>query len=181
MRELSLLLLELLRNSLEAEAGMVCVRVREEGRRLCWRVADDGRGMSRACCRRALDPFQTQRTTRAVGLGLALLDMWARRCGGFVRLASRRGQGTLVAAAFERGHPDLPVWGDVPGTLWTLAATLPDVRFVYTHTLDGRRWRWDSQQAAQDLLAVREDLEEGWNWLRRRQKDENVGRTEPSA
>lgn len=42
MKELSLLLLELLRNSLEAGAARVDIRVREIGDSLTWRIADDG-------------------------------------------------------------------------------------------------------------------------------------------
>ncbi|WP_319402633.1 ATP-binding protein [uncultured Anaeromusa sp.] len=167
MKELSLLLLELLRNSLEAGAARVDIRVREIGDSLTWRIADDGRGMTRQECKEALNPFFTKRTTRAVGLGLGLLDMWTRHCGGKVRMISRPGLGTMLCASFGRSHPDLPPWGDLPGTLWTLAVTMPQIHFQYLHYRDGRQWQWDSSTTTGlDMLTLKEVLETGWSALK---------------
>lgn len=82
MRELSLHILDVLENALEAGATAVELEVDEDlcADRLTISVRDNGRGMDAPSARRALDPFFTTRTTRHVGLGLPLLAAAARRC-----------------------------------------------------------------------------------------------------
>ncbi|MDF2235051.1 ATP-binding protein [Albimonas sp. CAU 1670] len=63
-------------------------------------VADDGPGMPEWLLSRAAEPFYTTRLTEGgSGLGLAMVDTFARRLGGTMELASSPGQGveaTLV-------------------------------------------------------------------------------------
>ena len=74
MKELSLHLLDVAKNSTAAGARNVSITL-EEGADgwLAVTIADDGRGMSPEFLAQAADPFTTTRTTRKVGLGLPLL------------------------------------------------------------------------------------------------------------
>ena len=80
MRELSLHILDILQNSIEAGATLVELTIEEDLRtdRLTITVGDNGRGMSEAQVARIFDPFYTTRKTRHVGLGLPLFKVAAR-------------------------------------------------------------------------------------------------------
>ena len=82
MRDLSLHILDLVQNSIEADAAKVMLEINEDTSvmdTLLIRVIDDGRGMDETTCKKVLDPFVTTRTTRRVGLGLPLIDMSTKR------------------------------------------------------------------------------------------------------
>ena len=74
MRELSLHVLDVIQNAIEAGASKIEVRIEEDLERdlMTIEVADDGRGMSREWVEKVLNPFTTTRKTRHVGLGLPL-------------------------------------------------------------------------------------------------------------
>ena len=148
MRELSLHLLDLLQNAVEAGARMVDVRVDENPvlDRLTVVVEDDGHGMDAGTAGRALDPFFTTRTTRHVGLGLPLLAAAAKRCDGDLVLESEPGRGTRVTATFRHGHIDRAPIGDVPGTLlaFLLGAGCNGTRLRYRHRLGDAVFEFDS-------------------------------------
>ena len=120
MRELSLHILDLLENAVEAGASKIEIKI-EEDLKTDWMVIeimDNGRGMSQELIERVLDPFCTTRTTRHVGLGLPLFLEAARRCGGDLVIQSNPGKGTRVRATFATATSiELP-WGTSPGHSW---------------------------------------------------------------
>lgn len=178
MLELSLHVLDLLRNAVEAGAGLIRVRVEEDTAAdlLALQVRDDGKGMTPELARQALDPFVTSRTARHVGLGLPLLAQAARQCGGGLTIESEPGHGTIVRATFRRSHWDRAPLGDMPGVL--LAAVLTgrdghakeigsagaegepgnggvrELELEYVHRLDGREFRFDTAEVRQELDGV---------------------------
>jgi nitrogen-specific signal transduction histidine kinase/CheY-like chemotaxis protein len=72
-------------------------------------VSDTGAGMSAKVLARAFEPFFTTKG-RGTGLGLAMVDGFARRCRGYVRIASAPGAGTAVRLYLPRSdiQLDLP-------------------------------------------------------------------------
>ncbi len=139
MRELALHILDLVQNSLEAGASHVLLAIIEDSSAdtLTIRVSDNGRGMDDATRRRVLDPFVTTRKTRRVGLGLPLIDMSTRQCGGYLRIDSKVGEGTEVEAVYRHSHLDRPPLGDLVATVKTLIVANPELDFVYRHEVDG--------------------------------------------
>lgn len=135
MRELSLHVLDIMQNSVEAGATRVRVSVVEdEPADLLWiEVEDDGRGMSPEMAQKALDPFVTTRTTRKVGLGLPLLKAAAERCDGGLEIRSKEGEGTMVVTRFRHRHIDRAPLGDMLGTLQTFIAGAPHPAMEYQH------------------------------------------------
>lgn len=180
MQDLSLHLLDIAENSIEARARRVEIRL-EENRsenRLTLEIRDDGVGMDEETRRRALDPFFTTRTTRRVGLGLPLLAQAARAANGSVTLESEPGKGTHLRAIFELDHLDRKPLGDIAQTLITLIAGHSEVEFIYTHDIDGREFRLDTRQLrvqlgaiaihSPEVLAILKDkINEGLEQLRR--------------
>jgi hypothetical protein len=135
MEELTLHLLDIAENSLEAGATTIGITVLEDvSADLLWlEVADNGRGMDPDEAERALDPFVTSRSTRRVGLGLSLLGAAAQRANGKLEIHSRPGEGTRVVATFQLSHIDRQPLGDVAGTLVMLMAGRIDLDLSYTH------------------------------------------------
>ena len=148
MRELSLHVLDLLQNSLEAGATRLDVNIEEDltADRLTIEVRDNGRGMTPEAARQALSPFFTTRTTRHVGLGLPLLAAAADRCGGWLTLESQPGAGTTVRATLGHSHIDRAPLGNMAGTLlaFLLGGDGRPLRLCYRHRLDDETFEFDS-------------------------------------
>ena len=107
--------------------GMICRACgREEraseGEAVTWmrlRVRDDGVGMSPETLEHAFEPFFTTKDAgRGTGIGLATVHDVITGAGGFVRVASRVGEGTTftiyLPAADAPPAPSDPISSDVP-------------------------------------------------------------------
>jgi hypothetical protein len=153
MRELALHLLDLAENSIAAQARAVTINVTEDlaADRLYLSVVDDGQGMDPALAARVLDPFVTHRTDRKVGLGLPLLKAAAEACQGGLRLESAPGQGTRVAAEFQRSHLDRMPLGDLPGTWATLLVGHPQVHWRFEYRVGAAEFVFDDTDLKREL------------------------------
>ena len=146
MHEISLHILDLVENSTGAGATIVSVSVEEDSRRdeLRIRIADNGKGMDASLVLKVTDPFVTSRTTRKVGLGLPLMDMTTRMCGGALHIESIVGKGTTVDAVWQLSHLDRPPLGNMVSTVKTILVMNPDILFQYAHKVDDRCFSLDS-------------------------------------
>ncbi len=156
MRELSLHLLDLVQNSLEAGATHITIEIEENlaEDRLTMRVTDNGRGMDADTVRRVTDPFFTTRKTRHVGLGLPLLKAAAELCAGRLTVQSAPGQGTTVIAEFQHSHIDRAPLGDMPATLMTILLAERPVDLHYAHRVNGREFVLDTRELREVLGEV---------------------------
>ena len=105
MKELSLHILDVAKNSVKAGAKLVGIDILtdKEGM-MTIRITDDGCGMTEEVLMRVTDPFYTTRTTRKVGLGLPLLRLAAEQTGGSFKLTSsveEGNSGTTVTVCFN--------------------------------------------------------------------------------
>jgi hypothetical protein len=156
MRELSMHVLDLLENALEAGATQVQLTIEEDlaADKLMIEVEDNGRGMDRAVAERALDPFYTTRTTRHVGLGLPLLKAAAERCGGSLTLTSGVGSGTVVRATFVHSHLDRAPLGRVEDSLLAFLMSEKRVGLVYRHRVGEQVFEMDTAAIEAELDGV---------------------------
>jgi len=145
MEDLSLHLLDLAENAIAAGATRITIAVNENERRdiLTIRVTDDGRGMTEAELKRALDPFFTTKHKRT-GLGLALLAQTAGLCGGDVIIESVAEKGTKVTARLRYGHIDRPPLTKMAETMMMLVFGHPEIDFRYRHRRNGRTFSFAS-------------------------------------
>ena len=135
MKDLSLHILDIVENSIRAEANRVEISVVEDEERdvLTLKIEDDGKGMKKEILSRAAQPFFTSKPGRRVGMGLALLAQAAREASGKFEIASTPETGTRIKATFLYSHPDRKPLGDIPATLETLIAGNPKVDFIYEY------------------------------------------------
>ncbi|MBC7234854.1 MAG: ATP-binding protein [Chloroflexi bacterium] len=153
MRELSLHILDIVENSIEAGATRVEILVNEDSRanRLTIVVEDNGRGMDAETLKRVGDPFFTTRKTRHVGLGIPLFKAAAQRCAGDLIVSSEPGKGTKVVAEFQRDHIDRAPLGDIKSTLLGLILSCEQCDIRYEQRLDGRAFVLDTREL-RDIL-----------------------------
>jgi hypothetical protein len=176
MEDLSLHLLDIMENSLEAQASRIEVRIDEDpdADLLTLEIQDNGRGMDAQTLQNAADPFFTTRKTRRYGLGLSMLSESAKATGGEMTVDSSPGKGTRVRATFHSGHIDMKPLGDVPQTLLTLIAGHPEIELRYDHTVAGNAFSFDTAKIQEDpgtpqaLRRIEEQLRKGLERLRRR-------------
>ncbi|MBC7315102.1 MAG: ATP-binding protein [Chloroflexi bacterium] len=153
MRELSLHILDVIENALEAGASRIEVEIDEDTARnvLAIRVADNGRGMDEETLRRVTDPFFTTRQTRHVGLGLPLFKAAAERCNGGLTITSQPGKGTEVRAIFQYDHIDRAPLGDMPATLLGAILSHHACDIAYRHRVDGQTFTFDTAELREAL------------------------------
>jgi anti-sigma regulatory factor (Ser/Thr protein kinase) len=152
MKELSLHVLDLVENALRAGARRITISLLEDSARdlLEMVVEDDGKGMDEKTRQQALNPFFSTKGKK-VGLGLPLIAQLSKQCGGSLEIASEEGKGTRVKATFRRSHIDLPPLGNLAETLFVLLASHPEVEFVFSHEVDGRRFSFNSREVFRAL------------------------------
>lgn len=141
MEELSLHILDIARNSIEAGADKIDIRISEsmQGDFFCFTVKDNGPGIDKELLPELTNPFFTTKLKRKkVGLGLALLQEASVRCEGRLIINTSPGKGTEVKAIFRRSHIDRAPLGDLPGTVTALLMQQGLSDLSYTHEMDGR-------------------------------------------
>lgn len=153
MRELSLHLLDIAENSINANAKKIIIVVSEDSRLdlLQMSVDDDGRGMSPEMVAQVTDPFVTTRTTRKVGLGIPLLKSAAEACNGSLKISSTLGVGTSLFVEFQRSHIDRMPIGDLITTILQLVISNPQVNWVF-------EYRFNKNSAVFDDALIKQEL-----------------------
>lgn len=167
MKELSLNILDIAKNSVKAGASLIEIIVDEErdGNLLKIVIADDGCGMSKEMLARVRDPFTTTRTTRKVGMGIPLFELAAEQAGGGLDITSEEGRGTCVTATFLYDSIDRAPLGDIAGTMVTLISGSPEINFRYTHRIDGREFELDTEKIKDIMGDVPIESTEVLSWI----------------
>ena len=135
MKTLAHHILDIVENSINANAARIEISVEEQpaNDRYVIAIKDNGAGIDPESLKQITDAYYTTRTTRAVGLGLALLRQNAEMTGGYVEIDSELQKGTVVRAIFGYSHLDKQPLGDISGTITMLMAANSAHEFRYTH------------------------------------------------
>jgi len=167
MRELSLHILDVLENGVEAGASRVAATIEEDSEADTMRIeiADNGRGIPKEMIDKVTDPFYTTRKTRHVGLGLPLFAAAARRCEGDLVIQSELGKGTRVIATFRASHIDRAPLGDIPSALLAILLSGRPVDIEYSHRVDKEEFRFDSSEIRRELGDIPLTHPKVWSWL----------------
>ena len=151
MKELSLNVLDITKNSVKAGATLIDISLVEVGSLLTLTITDNGCGMKPEVVDTVMNPFYTTRTTRKVGLGLPLIKMNTEKCGGGMKLTSELGKGTRLEFWFEHNNWDRPPMGDLPGTLVMLLSAHEDIHFIITYRTDVDEYVLDTDELKEAL------------------------------
>ena len=171
MKELSLNVLDITKNSVKAGATLIDISLVEEGNKLTLTITDNGCGMTPEVVENVMNPFYTTRTTRKVGMGVPLLMLAAEQTGGGVTIESRHEEdhpedhGTVVTATFHTDHIDFTPIGDLVSTMETLIMGSPEIDFTFVHDANGHRVELDTRQLREVLGDVPLDSYEVIQWI----------------
>jgi hypothetical protein len=147
MKEISLHILDIVRNSIHAGANQIAIDITENTKLNTFiiQVTDNGKGMSKELLDKVNDPFFTT-STKKTGLGIPLLQQHAEAAGGSVKIESEQGKTTCVTATFIHDHLDRQPLGNVTATLINLIRSYPDIDFIFNHSFNDRNFRFDTRK-----------------------------------
>ena len=167
MKELSLHILDIAKNSVKAKASVIEIVIseKEEENLLTIEIKDNGCGMNKEFLETVRDPFSTTRTTRKVGMGIPLFEAAAVQCGGYVDIKSEEGVGTEFKVVFEYNHIDRAPIGDMPGTMQVLISGSPEIDFIYRHEKNKKTFTMDTRELRQVLGEVPLDTPDVLAWI----------------
>lgn len=174
MRDLSLHILDLMQNSIRAQAKVVSLSVllKDDGM-LRVIIEDDGCGMSEELLARVTSPFATTRTTRKVGLGIPMMAENCRLTGGDLSIESTLGVGTKLTATLDTSSIDCLPLGDLPGTVTTLVTMNPDKPEFTLHCASPKgEMRFDTREVREALAGVPLNEPEVAAWMQESLREE---------
>ncbi len=152
MRDLSLHVLDLIENSIRANASVVQITVNVDTRRgrLALAIEDDGPGLEMPF-ERATDPFYTTKDGKRTGLGLSLFRDAAERANGSLALGKSALGGLCVEADMQIGHFDRSPLGDLAAALSSVVCTNPDLDLRCKFLHDGREYEVRAADVGRDV------------------------------
>ena len=167
MREISLHILDIVQNSISANADLIEVFITEDRKTNLFSVVirDNGKGMDKELLKSVIDPFTTSRSTRKVGLGIPLFKLAAENTGGSFYITSEVGKGTEVTANFVHNSIDRQPLGDMAETMLGLFSSYEHITFVYKHTLDGNEFSVKTEELKAVLNGVSFSEPSIYMWL----------------
>lgn len=167
MKELSLHVLDIAKNSVKAGADKIEITVTEdvENDKLVIRIADNGCGMNEEFLKRVRDPFTTTRTTRKAGLGIPLFEAACLQSGGNLEIQSEEGVGTVVTATFGYNSIDRAPLGSISETMEILISGSPEIRFLYNHIKNGKEFNFDTEDIKNQLGSIPLSQPEVLSWI----------------
>ena len=153
MKELALHILDLVQNSITAEADLIQITVNESltSDILTITLEDNGWGMDLKQAEAVKDPFVTSRTSRKVGLGIPLMLAACQRCDGDLIIKSQKNVGTKLTATFKHSHIDRAPIGNMAETIVCLLIGADDINFIYNHIVNEEKFCFDTKEIRQTL------------------------------
>ena len=171
MKELSLNILDIAKNSVKAGANRIEIYITEKNGLLTLVIKDNGCGMTEDFLKNVTDPFCTTRTTRKVGMGIPFLKLEAEQTGGSFSINSRYigeypdSHGTEILAVFNENHIDFTPLGDVVSTIITLIRGNPEIDWFFSHESPCFTVILDTAELRQVLGDVPLDTFEVTQWI----------------
>lgn len=135
MKELSMHILDIARNSVRAKAKNIKIIIDEAiyKNQIIIKIFDDGMGIEEKLLDEIKNPFSTTRTMRKVGLGIPFLNDTCMLCNGKLNIYSTKGKGTEVIATMQHNHIDRPPMGNIASTIAGLMTSEPDINICFQY------------------------------------------------
>lgn len=167
MKELSLHILDIVQNSVRAQASLIEIEIIEDSKkdRIEINISDNGKGMDEDAVKKIYDPFFTTRTTRDVGLGIPLLVQAAKNSEGDLSINSKVGKGTTVKATFVKSHIDRAPIGNMSDTMISLILPNPKIDFIYRHIVNDKIFLLDTREIKRRLQDIPITHPSVLNWI----------------
>lgn len=144
-------MMDIVQNSIRANATKIEVEFLENNQdfTLTFSVRDNGSGMAPETVEKLENPFFTTRTTRRVGLGVPFLKMSSEQTGGWLKIQSELGAGTMIEAVYKTDNPDCLPLGDLGGYFVLLLIANPEIHFSFRYRIDENEFLLDTKELAE--------------------------------
>ncbi len=166
MRDISMHVLDIAMNSINAHASLVTIKLTETDSLIRLVIEDNGVGMSKQALEKVRDPFYTTRTTRKIGLGIPLLYQNVTATGGTLNISAVESIGTIVDATFNKEHIDCIPLGNIGDTIVSLIMLDPHVDFLFIYKNNNDEYELDTREIKKLLQEVRINDISVINWLK---------------
>lgn len=155
MKTLSLHLFEITSNAVFYGANELEIIVKDSPKEniYSFEVKDNGSGIREENIEKVTDAFFTSRSSRKVGLGLALTKQKAQQCKGDLEIESCYGKGTKVRFWFVHNNIDRPPLGEIEEVIVMSATMKENINLKYKHITDKGEYVFDTK-------AIRKVLDE---------------------
>ncbi|MDW7667785.1 MAG: ATP-binding protein [Bacillota bacterium] len=156
MKELSLHILDIATNSIDAGASKIEIKVKVDTQEDYFRIniKDNGKGIGENIQQQVMNPFYTTRKVRKVGLGIPLLKAAAEQCEGFLKIQSEENVGTEVTTEFKNSHIDRAPLGKIEESILTILNFNEKFDLIYIHDVNGKRFVLDTREIKEILGEV---------------------------
>jgi anti-sigma regulatory factor (Ser/Thr protein kinase) len=157
LKDLSLHILDIIENSIEAGAKKVEISIEESTKKnmLVLKIKDDGRGMDKKTLTKVLNPFFTTKKAKRIGLGLSMLAQSTKEAGGSFDIKSKKEKGTSITAKFVYDHIDRKPIGNMAETMIALIVSNGlQTDLVYKHSKNGKNFLFDTRYVKKELNGV---------------------------
>ncbi|OGF65196.1 MAG: hypothetical protein A2Y62_17665 [Candidatus Fischerbacteria bacterium RBG_13_37_8] len=167
MEDLSLHILDIAQNCIDAKASFIQIRINEDNERneLMLEIKDNGTGMDKQTLEIIRDPLGTTKKKK-FGLGIPLFLQSAEESGGRIEIQSEINKGTAVKAYFQLDNIDMKPLGDVAKTLIILIGTNPAIDFYYLHKKNTDEFELDTRELKRQLDGIPINAPEVMTYIR---------------
>ncbi|MDA3798053.1 MAG: ATP-binding protein [Kiritimatiellae bacterium] len=114
------IVLDIVANSIEADAEKIILSIYNDSKFLNIAVEDDGTGMDENTLKKVKDPFFTdgkKHVSRKVGLGIPFVIQTTELCNGSFEISSVLNEGTVIKFSVDLENIDTPPTGDLVSTI----------------------------------------------------------------
>lgn len=130
MQNLRDCVLELVKNSIEANSTFIEIRIfQKDARRLILQIEDDGDGIDSNICELCQSPFYSTKN-KEIGMGLPMVKELAMRTGGNFAVECNKNGGITVSALFKPYNINMIPIGDIYRTTVSLIKAYNNIDFV---------------------------------------------------
>jgi len=156
VQDLAMLSLELIQNSLQANATRIdlTVLLNQNNGTSSLRVADNGWGMDESTLSQVSSPFFTTRTTRNVGFGVAFFKQAIQQANGTCQIVSALNQGTTVTGVWQSDHWDAPPLGNLGEVVLIALQSHPELQLIFNFSTNLNVYTFDSKTFETSIAPV---------------------------
>lgn len=168
MQDLAMYLIEIIMNSIYASCSLINISIfyNSKDEQIELIVEDNGKGISADKLAYITNPFMTSRTTRKIGLGVALLQALCDQCGGSLIVKSKEQLGTITIASLPSNHWDIPPLGNIGEMMMFCIQANCNIDFTLNFQVDDSRYYFDTREIKQMLEGVSLDEPEILLWIK---------------
>ncbi len=148
-------IVDICENAVRSESSNCLLIIQENSEDFYFEITDFGKGMTEEELQNALDPFYTTKTERKkkFGVGLPFLKFSAELTGGYLKILSKKHEGTTVKALFKKNNIDCQPIGNVSQAIFTIIFMRENVNWKINRFIEEEGYDVDT-------LSLKEEYED---------------------